>query len=149
MPRREEAIATARLGFSRISRKPGSVCASLAASDTGPCYVCGPKKTSSTQQLCSGACTQTITDDLSLTRALPSSLQLDLHREHLIMFLSWRYVSLDSSSSRNSPLSSRNKVFWWLITGVVCHIRPAENSWACEKQMGERGLRSDCQGQGS
>jgi len=41
---------------------PGADCTSLAAHGQGPCYVCGPSKTSPTEQLCNGACSETSTD---------------------------------------------------------------------------------------
>ncbi|KAF7512258.1 hypothetical protein GJ744_001826 [Endocarpon pusillum] len=44
-------------------KTPGAECTSLAAKGTGPCYVCGPLKTSTTQQLCKGACVETNTDN--------------------------------------------------------------------------------------
>ncbi|KAJ6088189.1 hypothetical protein N7486_009450 [Penicillium sp. IBT 16267x] len=37
-------------------------CIALAALGTGPCYICGPHKTSASEQLCSGSCAQTNTD---------------------------------------------------------------------------------------
>ncbi|KAJ5688690.1 hypothetical protein N7462_003082 [Penicillium macrosclerotiorum] len=37
-------------------------CILPAVRGQGPCYVCGPLKTSPTQQLCSGACKDTSTD---------------------------------------------------------------------------------------
>lgn len=44
--------------------KAGAHCASLAAHGKGPCYDCGPLKPStSSKQLCSGACTDTNTDN--------------------------------------------------------------------------------------
>ena len=42
---------------------PGKDCTSLAAKGTGPCYVCGPLKTTPTEQLCSGACSDTSSDN--------------------------------------------------------------------------------------
>jgi len=42
---------------------PGEVCTAPAAHGTGPCYVCGPLKTSPTQQLCGGECKETSTDN--------------------------------------------------------------------------------------
>ncbi|KAK3316823.1 hypothetical protein B0H66DRAFT_641598 [Apodospora peruviana] len=44
------------------SCKAGS-CRSLAAQGTGPCFECGPKKTVASMELCSGACTDTDTDE--------------------------------------------------------------------------------------
>jgi hypothetical protein len=41
---------------------PGSDCTSLAAHGKGPCYVCGPRKTSATQLLCGGQCRDTSSD---------------------------------------------------------------------------------------
>ncbi|OKP00923.1 hypothetical protein PENSUB_7504 [Penicillium subrubescens] len=38
---------------------PGSDCTSLAAHGQGPCYTCGPKKSSPTQLLCGGQCRDT------------------------------------------------------------------------------------------
>jgi hypothetical protein len=38
-------------------------CIGLAALGTGPCYICGPHKSSPTEQLCSGSCAQTNTDN--------------------------------------------------------------------------------------
>lgn len=42
--------------------KPGSDCTSLAAHGQGPCYTCGPKKSSPTRLLCGGACRDTSSD---------------------------------------------------------------------------------------
>jgi len=41
---------------------PGKDCISLAARGKGPCYDCGPLKTYSSHQLCSGKCTDTAFD---------------------------------------------------------------------------------------
>jgi len=41
---------------------PGSDCTSLAAHGGGPCYICGPRKTSPTEQLCDGKCSETSSD---------------------------------------------------------------------------------------
>jgi hypothetical protein len=41
---------------------PATTCLLPALSAKGPCYVCGPFKTSPTQQLCKGACTDTASD---------------------------------------------------------------------------------------
>jgi hypothetical protein len=41
---------------------PGGTCTSLAAKGGGPCYICGPLKTSQTEQLCKGVCSETKTD---------------------------------------------------------------------------------------
>lgn len=39
-----------------------SPCVTLSAKRDGPCYTCGPYKTSQTRQLCSGSCSETKTD---------------------------------------------------------------------------------------
>lgn len=41
---------------------PGSECTSLAAHGKGPCYICGPRRTSATEKLCGGECRQTSSD---------------------------------------------------------------------------------------
>ncbi|KAE8369885.1 hypothetical protein BDV27DRAFT_120076 [Aspergillus caelatus] len=41
----------------------GSACTSPAAHGIGPCYNCGPLKTSPTKQLCSGVCRETSNDN--------------------------------------------------------------------------------------
>ncbi|PYH86792.1 hypothetical protein BO82DRAFT_388395 [Aspergillus uvarum CBS 121591] len=41
---------------------PSATCVFPALTGQGPCYVCGPFKTSQSQQLCNGACTDTNTD---------------------------------------------------------------------------------------
>jgi hypothetical protein len=41
---------------------PGADCTSLAAHGEGPCYVCGPLKTSQTEMLCGGRCSETSSD---------------------------------------------------------------------------------------
>jgi len=46
-----------------FAKNPGGTCSKLAAKGGGPCYVCGPLKTSPSQQLCSGVCTDTNTDN--------------------------------------------------------------------------------------
>ncbi|CAG7558782.1 unnamed protein product [Fusarium equiseti] len=43
--------------------KPGDVCTDPASEGKGPCFQCGPKKTSLSMQLCSGSCTDTSTDN--------------------------------------------------------------------------------------
>ncbi|RAK77390.1 uncharacterized protein BO72DRAFT_447891 [Aspergillus fijiensis CBS 313.89] len=43
-------------------QNPSSTCVFPALTGQGPCYVCGPLKTSQSQQVCSGACTDTNTD---------------------------------------------------------------------------------------
>ena len=42
---------------------PGEDCTSLAAHGGGPCYVCGPLKTSPSEELCNAVCTDTNTDN--------------------------------------------------------------------------------------
>ena len=41
---------------------PGKSCTSSAAKGTGPCYECGPAKTSASQQLCNLVCVNTASD---------------------------------------------------------------------------------------
>ena len=41
---------------------PGNVCTAPAAHGKGPCFDCGPHKTSPTEQLCGGVCSETSSD---------------------------------------------------------------------------------------
>jgi len=41
---------------------PGADCTDLAAQGTGPCYVCGPRRSDPHEKLCGGACSDTSSD---------------------------------------------------------------------------------------
>jgi hypothetical protein len=92
--------------------KPGDVCTDPASNGKGPCYECGPKRTSPSMQLCSKSCTDTNTDNANCGSCGKAVSRDDLPQR--------------TESANRKQCSSRE-----YCSGGVCKTKACTNPFSC------------------